>query len=596
MSLVNYGPAGLGPISQATVSTFNTGAYNNGTQSYVVDTLGSSGVYKGSLSAQGNMVAMQLNRGAYTVVKTGKMVEQRVKQRDEESGRLRFITIEVEEEILVPYCTGYMRQYFKDPRTCTFGADSAMPALTGVMPVSLTETQGNFLFYVDLQLTRLSGSNYFDSFYFINSFNQAISWVTTCNNYLAALKTAEQRNLAYFNAKNYKELITQGFAKYKQGSALRQAFRNIGVMPESISTGKFGTPNAVVNTLIKLGLGSIGKISDTLYVAGVNFANIYDSAYTAIITETLSKVTNPADLKTIQDVVQSSIPNMVSPMDYCSIEAAAGLPNDSVFKDFAEVGLDLVDRSPNITLTLGADIANLIDDLQDETGANVEDIATPTSLLTPEIIANLRRILPLSVDNKPVTILNIIGTASGYLIDDLTQVDSGLAQLYATPYGPQIRTLLSDISRYAARFPTSQAEINAIDSNPDWWTSQLDSKINEYYALLRAMTADTSGDIPRIVRQINDNYLSICTKLNYEVQNYNKANFTVSSFHDNTSILSFVSSLPSFAEDSQNIATDYMMYNMAANNPAGDLVKTLMGESKNSSIFSQAAVPIKDIL
>jgi hypothetical protein len=110
------------------------------------------------------------------------------------------------------------------------------------------------------------------------------------------------------------------------------------------------------------------------------------------------------------------------------------------------------------------------------------------------------------------------------------------------------------------------------------------------------MTADTSGDIPRIVRQINDNYLSMCTKLNYEVQNYNKANFTVSSFHDNTSILSFVSSLPSFAEDSQNIATDYMMYNMAANNPAGDLVKTLMGESKNSSIFSQAAVPIKDIL
>ena len=51
MSLVNYGPAGLGPISQATLSTFNAGAYNSGTQSFVVDTLGYSGVYKGRVVA-----------------------------------------------------------------------------------------------------------------------------------------------------------------------------------------------------------------------------------------------------------------------------------------------------------------------------------------------------------------------------------------------------------------------------------------------------------------------------------------------------------------------------------------------------------------
>jgi hypothetical protein len=106
-----------------------------------------SGVYTGSLSSMGNFVAMALNEGGYQQIYAG---------RDPETGGDVFVNI--------PWLTGYMREYWKSPSGCTFGSNSAIPALTGVMPSTYSDTPGNLLYYIDLQLCRASGSNFFNNF------------------------------------------------------------------------------------------------------------------------------------------------------------------------------------------------------------------------------------------------------------------------------------------------------------------------------------------------------------------------------------------------------------------------------------------------
>ena len=612
-------------LLKAQSASFAQNAYGDGSEilfnssgDATADSFGTnSGVYVGSLSAQGNMVAMMLNTGninpiTETIGASGWGTRPTTLIRG-----------------MKPYLSGYFRQYYQDPTKCTFGADTVMPALTGVMPAKYTDMPGNFLYYVDLQLTRLTGSNLFDNFYFINSFNQALGWITTANDYIAGLKNAEGNNLAYYGSKNYVDLVTQGFNKYQQGQALITTFNKIGKMVDSVPTGHFGTPNAVAKTLIDLGLGYIGDLTNTLRSAGVNFQDIYNPIYTSIITQTLGSITSAtgADFTTVHAVVGRSIQGMNSLLDYASIEGVSKLTNDSAFATLADVGRDLYQRAPNFTFTTGTAVATMIQNIQAEVSANVEAISTTTSLLTPEIIASLRTFLPQTADNKPASILNVIGMASGYLTDYINNVNLGIARLYATSYGPTIRQLFTDMTQYYGEVALSDAEAQAASRyapNPPftyatgeygyqseigrnslpiqppgyntYWSRKLEETQNTYYALLNTIVNDKSGEIPDIVNQINSNYTYVCEQLYYEYHNYNRANMQTTAFSDNSQLFSFVSSLPENGADPTNIGTDYLLYGMCQPNPSGDLAKSILGQSKNNQILANAGVRIRGIV
>ena len=530
-----------------------------------------SGVYNGSLSAQGNMVAMQLNTGDYDVTVTA-------------SGSTVTTT-------LTPYHIGYFKEYLKNPASDIFGANTAMPALTGVMPEKYTDLPGNTVYYTDVQLSRLSGGNQWDQFYFVNAFGSAVGWVTTCNNYLEALKKAENTNLAYYGADSFQTLTTQGFNKYQVGDALVLAFSNIGAMARELTSGYFGTANAVAKVMIDLGLGYINNLSVNLYSAGVNFEDIGNEIYTPFIVDQLRQITNATDLQTIQDVVGSLIPDIANPLDFTRIDRSAGIPNDSEFADFAAVGVDFYTRAPNTILTQGIEVANLINNIQSNVAANVEALTGGDTLVSQDIIDGLRQYLPEGTDNKPVTILNVIGTASGYQTETMREVNDGIAQLFATSYGPQIRDTFTEISRLSARITFAQDDLP-----PANWDLQLEQKKNEYYALINTIVSDTTGNIPAIVNQINSNYEIFASNLYYEIKNYNKSNIAISNYGDTVSVLNFVQTLPGYAVDSANIATDYMLYGLTQNTQQGEVARTVLDTGKNDSFLQEASVTITNIL
>jgi hypothetical protein len=566
------------PAGQAG-STDNNYAYNIEMPQYNnVPSVGS--LYQGTLSAQGNLIAMQLNPGAPKFKYLGTV----------------FRGVDPEElTVQVPYLTGYLREYWKDPTRATFGADSAIPALTGVMPSSIPELQGNALYYVDLQLTRLSGSNFFDNYAFINSFNQILGWVTTSNEYLAALKNSQENNLEYYGAKNYQEFLTQGFSNYGIGNSLRAAIGNIGTMITEIKNGHFGTANSVAKHLLDKGLGAIGDLSTKLIAADVNFSNIYDDLYTQDITLALESITGAGDLVIIQTVLGSTIPNLRSPLDYTSIERVSGGRNDSAFANFQAFGLDLYQRAPGLTVANGQELLTVIDQVLAQVPASVESLSTPTSLLPTAIIDGLRSFLPTGPNSGPISILNVIGMASGYLISQITAVNQAIDQLSKTSYGDQIRAALTAVSKtYSILLgETSLSTSESFGIGPG---SQLkaqtnyDTAVNSYYNILSA--AATDPQTSAIVDKINKNWLELCQFTYYEVVNYNKANITAGSFNDNSLIYGFVNSLPSYAADSQSIGTDYLLFGMCQPNQAGDIVKSLLNQNKNNNILSTIGVRI----
>lgn len=595
MSTADYGILGLGPASEMTIGNAYVGAYSAPISTTTLDTGGMSGVYSGSLSSQGNMVAMQLNTGGYKYQATGRFIT--VARGGELGG---YDT--VEEVITVPYLSGYSRTYMRDPVQCTFGSDSPMPAITGVMPNGIG-LGGNMLYYLDLQLTRLTGSNYIDPYQFINVLGQCIGWVSTANSFLAALKNAEKTNLSYYRSADMEDFVSQGFAKYKKGKALAVAFSNIGMLAETISTGYFGTPNAVAKSMVDHGLGYINNLSGNLLSQGINFTNILDPRYTDFITQELQGITNVADLETIQEVLETSVRNFTNPTDYCSIEKASNLPNDSAFKDMAEVGKDLHALAPTFNFTTGAAIAELINNVDATVPDSVKALSTESSLLKKDIINNLRAHLPVREGSTPVSILDIIGTASGYLTDSLNAVNEGMQELYATAYGPQIRAALEDISRYHAGIPLNDAEQKTAEHyTPDsvtgegYYFKKYNDSVSTYYEILNRMASDQTGRIPVIVEKINKNYNYVCQQLVNEHTNFNKAGLDLAPYKNNSSVFSFVASLPGYATDTQNLGVDTMLYGTAQDNDAGDLVRTILNQTKNNDLLANAGVRITGII
>lgn len=618
----DYGLLGIGPASGTVTAAFNSGAYTDGDPDNTqVIAESRSGVYSGSLSAQGSMVAMQLNQGSYKyqpVPNSGIRFRQWI----------RGIAVGAEEAIPteeIPYLTGYLRQYWRDPTTCTFGADSAIPAITGVVPASFPSMPGNLMYYIDLQLTRVTGSNYFNINTFINTFNQVQGWLTTTNNYVTATNNAKKTNLEYYGATNYKNFVSQGFDVYKQGKALVTALRNQGVTTRLIGEGHFGTPNAVVKTLITNGLGYINNLSSTMAANGVNVDQIYDESYTTLCISQLEAITNVDDLAVIQGVLESSIPHITNAMAYCSIEASSGLTNDSAFKTLTAFGADILEKAPGLSFDTGLALSTLITNVQTEVSNSVESLASNDSLLPQSVIDALRLNMPTNGQNAPVSMLNVMGIASGYLSGYMTKVNNGIAALYATPYGPRIRSVLSEISRYDARVALSAAELKTAENfvivpppryesvssydqvtgifystevlvdkgGPDYWETNRTLKIKEYYAILNEVAKDNSTNVKYIFNTINDNYNEFCRLLDFEYQNFARASATFQQYSDNSQIFNFVSSLPGYTADTQNIGTDTILYGMAQPNSAGDLVKAAMAIAKNNQILGEAGVRIK---
>lgn len=589
-----------------TTEPWNAGAYTGGgssrSQTYVryVPFGPNSGVYSGSLSSLGNMVAMCVAQGSgnYRVVYAGQTNNGFYNVGDYITGDVLANTSGSIAVQLAPFSTGYFREYWSDPTKTTFGANTPMPALTGVMPAGFTDMPGNFIYYVDLQLQRLSGSNTWNDRYFMSAFNQAVSWVVTSNNYLASLTAAQNTNFAYYGATDYSSLTTQGFGIYKQGQALRQALRNLGLTVSTVPDGHFGTPNAVAKSIIDNGVGDVNNFASKIYRQGVIYSDIYNPNYTAVISAELAAITNIADLAVIQTVLESSIPNIASALDYTSINKASGLSNDSAFESLAAFGKDLYARAPNLQVSNGVGLAALIDLVQNEVTPNVANIAgndatSTSSLLSQDIIDSLKTYLPIGVNGGPVSVMNVIGSAAGYLTEGMKAVNDGIERLYATDYGIRLRDTLTDISRYYSGYPLTEDEKKLTRAN---WDTMLEEKKTEYYNLVNEIVADTTENIRTIVTQINENYGWCCQNLYWEYQNWNKAKLTISEFSDTSQYFSFVSTMPGYGIDLQNIGTDYLLYGLCQPNQAGDVAKTILAQAKTNFLLANAGVQITGIL
>lgn len=558
-----------GPIISATSSNPLLGGYKCPNEVLPPDPLvpSSTGLFVGTLSAHGNLIAMATNEGIYNYISNN-----------------GFLAI-------APYLSGYLREYWRNPATMSLGKDSAIPAITAVIPASFTDFSGNLLYYIDLQLTRLTGSNYFDNFSFINVFNQVLNWVNTSNGYLAGLKNSENTDVQYYGSNNYQEFLTQGYSRYKSSVALKRSLANLGKIITEINVGYFGTSNSIASIMIKSGLAAVGNLVEKLNAANVNVNNIYNSAYSQQISQVLLTINNPSDLNIIQQVLKTTVPNLRSPLDYTSIEKTSGVQNDSFFRTLVEFGTDIRQRTPLLTVETGVELVEIIDSVLEEITPNVENLASEGSLLPQNIIDELRNYLPISQDNGPVSMLNVVGMASGYLTEDFKIVNDGLVTIENSAYGVQIHNALEDIGFAWKNYSASVRSVGDGEVATTFFTkNEYDAKVSAYNALLASIAADPA--FSNTVEAVNAAYDRICQATYYEVTNFNRANFSTEIYRDNSQIYNFVNNMPGYAADNQNIGTDTMLYGMCQPNEAGDIAKSILNQYKNTQALGEIGVKI----
>jgi hypothetical protein len=133
-------------------------------------------------------------------------------------------------------------------------------------------------------MTRLTGSNYFDNYFFINTFNQILGWLGSANNYLVAINNSEKRNLEYFGANSYADVV--GVAA--NTNAANASYLTTGTVPSGRITGSYtgitgvGTLTTGVwnGSTVTVPYGGTGATSFTangiLYGDGTNSIKVTD--------------------------------------------------------------------------------------------------------------------------------------------------------------------------------------------------------------------------------------------------------------------------------------------------------------------------------
>ena len=482
----------------------------------------------------------------------------------------------------VSFYTGRFGTYYSGSQT--LGANT-IPAITQTMPGSITtftgNGAGNVVYQIDKACSRVVGSDAsFDLGYFINTFTLASGYVTMSNRYLNASNVSSNTAFTSYGVTNYQGMVTQGWDKYQIGTALVSAFNNIGVMTDSIRLNAFGTAGGVATVLINNGLSDVGNLSANLTAANVNLNDLTNERYDSAITYVLQNITNKDQLTTIQETIGSNVPNMTSLLDYTSISACAGRSNDSVFESFANVGADLYKKSNTPGFRSGADVATLISVIQNPNDSAIESLSGNGNLLNSTITSELATYLPSSPTNTTITMLDVIGSPSGYYDNALSNVINGLSQLNSTSYGPQIVTALNDII-------TTATDFDAVNLAP--YYGSVPDAVNAYNSLLTTIVNDPK--VYPIVNQINTNYSTICQSTVTEYQNWTKAKFYTGSFGDSMTIMSFAQSLPTLAQDVQKTGSGQMIAGMIQNDIHGSTIRAALIEGKNYQRLQTFGVP-----
>lgn len=532
-----------------------------------------SSYYKGSLSSHGCLVAMQINKGTYNYIKLPGNNPENL----DANGNPKIV--------IKPYLTGYLREYWRDPLQITLGENSAIPAITGVMPVTLSKyskTPGSALYYLDLQMTRLSGSNFFDNKNFIINFNRKYSYLTYTQNTSTPdvfTQNIVSNDISSYRQTTYTGFISGGFNIFKQGVALREALFNIGTMVQQIPSNHFGTPNAVAQHMLDSNLGSVGNLRTKLIEANVNLNDIYLSRYSDAISMVLKTITNVKDLVTIQNVIKSSIPNITSPFDYTSLEKCAGLPNDSVFPSFIEAGQNLYSLLPSFNVETGKQLYDLINLFEFDNSLNY--LSDNGLLVPPAVLDSVSDIMLFAPDGSKATLYNVIGCATGYLIAQLKIVNDQIDKLNNSKFGASIHQALNNISLSYNNYRTEYLNQGNYQNS---LTSFLES-ISNYENLLKVVSLDP--ETQNIVTELNKNWSDLCEHISYEVINYNRdVNPLESSDPIDTEIANFPTAIKfTYYKDEYGLKSDIFLKDMAQPNQGGNAAKNLINYYKNQDLI-----------
>jgi hypothetical protein len=517
---------------------------------------------------------------------------------------------------IVPYSTGYFRQYWRNPTLINFGANSAVPAITGVIPEDLTDVDGNpildmqgsLLYYIDLQIQRLSGNDAWSNKKFIPRFRDVVSWTLTSNGSTVAADNLN-KPLENFGSNTITKHSTQNFDIFLVGKAFKQSMQNIGKYASFLPKGEFrngkwvgfGTPNSLIvclrdNGLVDLIVNNGSTISDEVEFLGINFTDIYNPDYSTGLRFILENVTNKDDLITAQEVLGSSINDIKSLADFLSIEKVSGLNNDSEFKSFEEIGSEVGVNYPTLVIDTGQDMVDLLNKLElPENTDSVEKIKGKNSAVKSELTDSVTDKLATTQDKKPVTVSNVAGMATGYLNEDLKNLNLAIAEIYANQtYGTQIRDILIDISRFGGNIAlTDQEKIDAANSST-YFLRKTEEKKTEYLNILTTISNDSI--LGPVVSNVNQLYTKICRAIYQEYRNFNLARFEVEESPpvDTTSTITFIKDLNRLGEDSEEIGTDLFLYSLAQDNEAGHRFKTALNYGKNDAALRNAGVRRKN--
>lgn len=475
--------------------------------------------------------------------------------------------------------SGRYRNYKGTISQITLGSNT-IPAITQTTPTSVTSVSGMLTYHMDRAINNVMGSTTSkDTAVIISVLGQATGMVQQSNQYLDAVDTATNSNLEYYGYKTYQEFITQGWLKYKTGVVLPAAFRNIGTMTDSIYTGKFGTAGAVAYVLLGRGLGAVGNLSASLAADSVNTEDIMNPMYNDIIARILSNINDPADLETIQNTIESTIPAMTSALDYTSITKCAGVAvNDSEFSSFAEVGVDLYNKSPYIAIERGADVANIIGNISAPSSTLVEALATSTSVLTSTITNSIKSGLPTpAAGETTLTVFDVIGSPSGYYSGNLRAVNQAIDSLDHTSYGPQIRANLQLMLNF-----TNQANIIT--------NTNVTLSTTSYNNLMNSIVANSNVTIANIVGTINSNYTFIGQRVGLETVNWNQLGLRAQGYGGIYNMLSFATTLSTYVNDPQNLGGFEYITGLLENNQTGKAIESLFAEANNYQVIQEFAL------